>query len=191
MRLTSIIFSLASLTFPFLCQGQVPVPGTNGQPNKKQMEDKAMEDKMVKPTLSAQDKMFFRMAYQGGLAVRVLGQLASVQGNSTATKIFGNTMVVEHGKVNDLLKDWAMEMNMKAPSNFPADSIKVKKILIMKTGKNFDLAYARLMVTDHKKDIAMFDREIKMGRNPKLVQIAKDTLPKLKMHLKMAQKLPM
>lgn len=191
MRLPLIICSFAALTFAMVCRAQVPVPATNGQPTKKQMEDKVMKNKMVKPTLSAQDKMFFQMAYEGGLAEREMGQLASVQGDSTATKVFGNTMVVDHGKVNDMLKDWAMEMNMKAPADLPPYTISLKKMLMTKKGKNFDMAYGKMMVTDHKTDIRMFEKEVKTGRNPKLVKIAKDALPTLKMHLKMAQKLPM
>ena len=59
-----------------------------------------------------------------------------------------------------------------------------------KNGTEFDREYARMMVEDHQKDIAAFEREASSGSDPDVKAFAMETLPTLRAHLQAAQTLP-
>ncbi len=61
--------------------------------------------------------------------------------------------------------------------------------LSSKNGKDFDQAYAEHMNMDHSKAIALFESAAGSS-DPDLAQFAKKTLPTLKEHKALAQKLP-
>ena len=54
-------------------------------------------------------------------------------------------------------------------------------------GAAFDRAYARDMVRDHEADIAAFRYEANDGKDASIKSFAKQTLPTLEDHLKMAR----
>ncbi|QPQ51724.1 DUF4142 domain-containing protein [Chryseobacterium indologenes] len=62
------------------------------------------------------------------------------------------------------------------------DDLKAKK------GKDFDKAYADLMVSDHQKDIEEFKKEASEGTETALKSFASKTLPILEHHLKESEK---
>jgi putative membrane protein len=55
------------------------------------------------------------------------------------------------------------------------------------SGKAFDRAYMRDMVTDHTKDVSEFRMESKNAKDPDVKNFASQTLPTLKDHLKEAK----
>ena len=57
------------------------------------------------------------------------------------------------------------------------------------SGAQFDKAYMRDMVKDHQKDVAEFERESKMAKDPAVKSFAEQALPTLRDHLKEAQKI--
>ncbi|KLD73569.1 membrane protein, partial [Xanthomonas hyacinthi DSM 19077] len=61
--------------------------------------------------------------------------------------------------------------------------------LKMLNGAAFDKEFAKVMVADHQKAVAIFEVEVEKGSNKDLQAFAKKTLPTLKEHLKMARAL--
>ncbi len=55
------------------------------------------------------------------------------------------------------------------------------------TGPQFDKGYIEGEVPEHRKTIALFQKEAKSGQNPDLKTFAANTLPTLQRHLRMAQ----
>jgi len=55
------------------------------------------------------------------------------------------------------------------------------------SGADFDKAYMRDMVQDHKKDVEAFRVESKSGRDPDVRNFATTTLPTLRDHMKNAE----
>jgi hypothetical protein len=55
------------------------------------------------------------------------------------------------------------------------------------SAKDFDSKYAALMVSDHKKDITVFQHEAERSTDPDLKEFATMTLPKLESHRALAQ----
>jgi putative membrane protein len=58
-----------------------------------------------------------------------------------------------------------------------------------KTGKDFDQSYDQIQVKAHEDAVALFEAYAREGDNADLKKWAAATLPHLKQHLKMAQKL--
>ena len=98
-------------------------------------------------------------------------------------------MVDDHTKANDLLKQLAEQDHVKLPTQPNAKDKATKAQLEKLSGKEFDDAYMKDMVKDHKKDVAEFTRESKEAKDPNVKSLAQQTLPILREHLTMAQKI--
>ena len=69
----------------------------------------------------------------------------------------------------------------QAPTDHKMDKMSKKDMA------NFDQAWLGMMVNDHQKDIAAFQRPAQQGSDPEVKGFAKKTLPVLQKHLKMVQ----
>jgi len=138
-------------------------------------------------TMSASDRTFVRKAAQGGLAEVELGKLAAERASSQDVKQFGQRMVDDHSKANDQLKQLASEKSIKLPEKLDATDAATKARLEKLSGKAFDHAYMRDMVTDHTKDVSEFRMESKKAKDPDIKNFASQTLPTLEDHLKQAK----
>lgn len=136
---------------------------------------------------SKADQAFLKEGIQGDLTEVKMGELAQQKGQSDSVKIFGETLQKDHGDHLKKLQGMAQQMNAQAPSEpsakQQADYDKFSKM----SGAKFDREFAKHMVTDHKKDIAKYQAEAK--KTGPLAELAKETVPTLQKHLKMAQDL--
>jgi len=137
--------------------------------------------------LSAADKKFVREAAEGGMAEVELGQLAVQKASSDDVKKFGQRMVDDHSKANDKLKELASGKGINLPSSPNAKQEATKDRLSKLSGDEFDKAYMRDMLQDHKQDVAAFRMESKTGRDADVKSFAAQTLPTIQDHLKEAQ----
>jgi putative membrane protein len=136
------------------------------------------------------DADFVRMASASGLAEVTMGQLATQKGQSEQVKQFGQQMVTDHTKANDQLIQIAKQKGAAVSAEpMPADKKAAARIGNL-SGDKFDKEFSQRMVMDHKKVIAMFEKESKTGSDPDLKAFATQTLPVLQHHLEMAQQLP-
>jgi len=145
-------------------------------------------DRMNNGNLSSADRTFMMKAAQGGMAEVKLGELAKQNGQNQAVKDFGQKMVDDHSKANDQLKSIAGQLNVTLPSGLDAKDQATYDRLSKLNGAAFDKAYMRDMVSDHKKDIAEFQKEANSGSNADVKNFASQTLPTLQEHLSMAEK---
>ena len=135
------------------------------------------------------DTTFVKKAARGGLAEVELGQLATQKASSEEVKKFGQRMVDDHGKANDQLKQVAEQEHINLPTEPSAKDKATKARLEKLSGEQFDRAYMKDMVQDHRTDVAEFAHESKMGKNPSVKGFAQQTLPTLREHLKEAEKI--
>ena len=136
--------------------------------------------------LSAADHRFVNEAAQGGLAEAELGQLAVQKASSDDVKKFGQRMVDDHSKANHKLKELAASKGINLPQVPNAKQEATKDRLSKLSGDQFDKAYMRDMLQDHKKDVAAFQAESTSGRDTDVKNFAAQTLPTLQDHLKEA-----
>jgi putative membrane protein len=85
------------------------------------------------------------------------------------------------------LKQVAQSKGVTLPAGVTKAQQKDIDKLSKMTGAGFDQAYMKMMVKDHKKDVAEFKKESKSGKDADVKSFAGTTLPTLEDHLKMAQ----
>ncbi len=141
----------------------------------------------AKGAISAGDRKFVQAAAEGSKAEVASGQLAQSKGASDSVKQFGQRMVTDHQKAYDQLAQIASGKGVTVPTEpskaHQRDAAKLEKL----AGTDFDREYARMMVSDHKKDVSEFRKQSKSAKDPDVRNFAAATLPMLEEHLKMAQ----
>ena len=138
-------------------------------------------------SLSPADRKFAREAAQGGMAEVELGKLAVQSASSDEVKRFGQRMIDDHTKANDKLKEVASKEGITLPTSLDAKDQAIKTRLSKLSGDQFDKAYMKDMVRDHKKDVAAFQNESSTGSDPAVKNFASETLPTVQDHLKEAE----
>lgn len=135
------------------------------------------------------DQAFVTQAAQGGMAEVELGNVANTQGASDMVKQFGKRMADDHAKAGTELATAAAADGLTVPTSLSAKQQAMETRMKARHGAKFDKAYAKAMVKDHRDTIAMFEHEAKSGSSAKVKAFAKETLPSLNDHLKMAEDL--
>jgi putative membrane protein len=124
-----------------------------------------------------------------GLAEVEGGKIALTKATSADVKTFAQTMIDDHGKANEKLATLAKEKKLDV-SDHAALMDKAKALILkLRDGESFDEAYANNQVVAHEQTIELFRKEAASSKDADLQAFAKETLPKLEHHLKMAQDL--
>ena len=138
-------------------------------------------------SISAGDRKFVQDAADGSRAEVITGKMAATKGGSDTVKQFGQRMATDHQKAFDQLSQIASGKGVAVPSEpskaHQRDAAKLDKL----SGNDFDREYAKMMVSDHKKDVAEFRKQSKSAKDADVRNFAATTLPTLEEHLKMAQ----
>ena len=140
-------------------------------------------------TTKVDDRKFVQDAALGGMAEVELGKLAAQKAASDAVKQFGQKMVDDHTKANDQLKQVAGKENITIPDSLDSKHQSRIDKLSKLSGPDFDRAYIKDQVKDHKQDVSEFKTEADSGSDPNIKQFASNTLPILEQHLTMAKDL--
>lgn len=135
------------------------------------------------------DKHFVKEAMEGSMAEIQMGQLAQQKASSDDVKQFGQRMVQDHQKLNEQMQPIASQMGITPPSDLPAKEKAMQKKLEGLNGAEFDKAYMSMMVKDHKKDMAAFQKEASSGKNPQVKDAAQQGSQIISQHMQMAQEI--
>ena len=133
--------------------------------------------------------VFFKKAALDGLAEIELGKIALNKSQDPQVRQFAQRMVTDHGKTNQELASLARAKGLDAPSSLGPEHRTMIANLEREEGPAFDKAYCEHMVMDHTKAIALFESATKAA-DTDVAQFARKTLPTLKEHRQMAEKLP-
>jgi putative membrane protein len=129
------------------------------------------------------DESFYKKAAEAGMAEVAEGTMAQEKGTSQSVKDFGAMMVKDHSAANEKLKKIAMAKNVKLPDG-PGLMNKAKaKKTDLKSGDSFDKDYIKSQIAAHEDTIALLQKEIDTGKDAEAQAFARETLPKVKMHL--------
>lgn len=123
----------------------------------------------------------------GGMLEVELGRLAVQKGTSDAVKQFGQKMIDDHTNANQQLTQLASSKGITLPTSLDAKHAAMVQKFQAMSGAAFDRAYSKQMVQDHKKDVALFQKEADRGTDADIKAFASSTLPILQGHLSMAQ----
>ena len=107
------------------------------------------------------------------------------------TKPFAQKMTKDHTKTTNELTRLVRSGKVRAELPTALDGEHQGKLDQLKglSGKDFDRAYDQAQLEGHQKAVALFEQYAQGGDNPQLKTWAAKTLPHLKQHLAMAQKL--
>jgi putative membrane protein len=131
---------------------------------------------------------FMQKAIEGNLAEIKVGQLAQQKGATEGVRHFGAVLEQDHSKANQQAMTAASSMGVTPPSEPSPKEQRVYDHLASLAGSQFDKAFVKAMVKDHKKDIAEFKKEARESNSP-ASSYAQATLPDLEKHLRIAESL--
>ena len=123
-----------------------------------------------------------------------VGQIAQKNGSTRDVKDFGATLVRDHTKADQDVKTLASKMNVD-PEAKKADATHQEKQQVMQNkidqlkkmrGKDFDRAFAQMMVNGHRQAIEMVKDARGTVQNAELKSLLDRLLPTLQKHEDMA-----
>lgn len=132
---------------------------------------------------------FVKKATQDGMTEVKAAKVALTKSQDPTIRSFAQRMVADHTKAGTELATIAMTKGLEVPSDLDAEHQKMVDALSVKTGSEFDLTYSQHMNMDHSKAIELFESAANSS-DADLAGFAKKTLPTLKEHKKLAEKLP-
>jgi len=166
---------------------QNPKPGTANETMSAMKDATYGLVGQISAEMTSTTKGFVRAAAISDMYEVTAGKIALQRASSSAVKEFAQKMVDDHGKANAQLKALAEKKGISIPTVLSDKCQKKMDELSLKSGAEFDKAYADLMVKDHKEDVDEFKKESEKGNDPELRAWAGETLPTLEHHLKMAE----
>jgi len=128
-------------------------------------------------------------AAEGGQMEVHLAQIAQRQGASDKVKEYAQRLEQDHTQANKDLMGIAQNRGVSLPTSMAGEHQTEMDKLSKLQGADFDKAYIKMMVKDHKKDIKEFEKASNNSMDTDLKTFATNTLPKLREHLTMAQSL--
>jgi putative membrane protein len=163
---------------------------TEANPVPKGNDGGTGDQKPLKAPAEA-DSRFALSAAEGGMLEVELGRIASAKASHAEVKEFAARMVTDHSKANAELTEIVSNKSLMLPTQ---EQVKAKHQgmfdkLEKLEGAAFDREYMAAMVKDHDKDVSLFEKQTKNGRDAALQAFAEKTLPTLREHQKMAKQI--
>jgi len=97
--------------------------------------------------------------------------------------------VSDHSAANDTLKSLADSKQMPLADTVSPEGHAALGKLEGLNGTEFDKTYSQMMVRDHTTDISEFEKAFKKASDPDVKAYAQQTLPTLRHHLMLANRL--
>lgn len=135
------------------------------------------------------DLAFLNDAAAGGMAEVALGRLAVERTTNPEVKRFAERVIADHSKAGDELKQLAQRKQVMLPADVNPQHKETLAHLSDLRGAAFDREYVKAMVENHIKDVTAFEAVAKGAVDADVKEFATKTLPTLKVHLDVIQKI--
>jgi putative membrane protein len=163
-------------------------PGMNQSPSTMAPMNPGMNG-MANGQPTPADKMFVKKALEGGMAEVQLGQLALQKSNNDDVKQFAQRMVDDHTKMGEQMKPIAQQIGVTIPdAPSKKDQATLARLQTL-SGADFDKAYMKDMVKDHKADLNDFKTEAQSGSSPAVKDAASKGSKVISEHLQLAEQI--
>jgi putative membrane protein len=117
------------------------------------------------------------------------GKLAVTKASDADVKKFAQKMVDDHSKQLQELQSLAQSKNVQLPTAPDAKHQREMKKLQDLSGADFDRAYMRAQVKDHRDAHKLAESAAKRAKDPQVKAAAEKAAPEIQDHLKMAQQI--
>ncbi|MCE3282782.1 MAG: hypothetical protein K0Q66_1519 [Chitinophagaceae bacterium] len=132
------------------------------------------------------DAAFLNEAHYDGLKEVEAGKVAQAKGQAPEVRNFAGMMVKDHFEMGGKVKALATKKNVALRDTLSADD-REKITNAKKTGREFDRAYAAMMVDEHEAAVRKFENAANNAKDAEIKALATEALPKLRGHLEMAK----
>jgi putative membrane protein len=139
--------------------------------------------------LNSDDLDFVNGAAKGGTTEVELGRMAAQKSTNPRVLAFASRMVRDHSEIDRKLAALAASKGVNLPEGKGLMNDAIYLELKVLSGKEFDKAYVKAMVRDHKEDVSNFEKQRASAQDPDVKSFAAKTLPTLHEHLAMIQKI--
>jgi putative membrane protein len=144
-----------------------------------------------KSTMARADRKFIEKTAQSGMFEVQVAQEAANKASDPAVKDFAGRLLKDHTAANDELVKLANSKGVEVPAAPGYLKRRAEDKMAKRSGADFDQHFVREVgIKDHEKDIKAFEKESEKAKDPDLKAWVDKTLPTLREHLAMAQKLP-
>jgi len=141
--------------------------------------------------LARGDRKFIQEVAEAGMFEVQVAQLAASKATDPGVKSFADTLVKDHQAANNELVQLANAKKVELPAAPPRAMRRDLEKMGKLSGKEFDERFIREVgIKEHQKDVKKFEKASKDVKDPELKAWVDKTLPHLREHLAMAQKLP-
>jgi putative membrane protein len=139
--------------------------------------------------VNAAERNFLKTAAQNNMAEVMMGKLGVKRAASAEVREFAEKMVADHGKTLTEIKSLAAKSGVTLPTNVrPEHAAKHKKLSALSRAE-FDAAFVKEMVGDHRKAVATWQARANSGSSSAVTDWVASKLPTLRHHLHMALEL--
>ena len=118
-----------------------------------------------------------------------LAKLADKHAQSERVKEYATKIIRDHQMLHDRLAGLLKTANIGIVAGTDRKIRDEVQRLSKLNAAEFDAAFIKRMVDDHKEAISLFEGQVQNGKNADISSFARDTLPSLRDHLKGAEKL--
>jgi putative membrane protein len=135
--------------------------------------------------VSAHDIRWLDQAHQANEAEVDTGQLAETNASTAGIRAVGATLVHDHSVLDAKLIRTATALRVRLVRWLTVTQDETSDRLGHELGAAFDHDYVASMMTAHEQMIAATRAEIQDGSSPRVIALARQTLPVLEKHLRM------
>ncbi|GAB3924966.1 DUF4142 domain-containing protein [Mucilaginibacter myungsuensis] len=132
---------------------------------------------------------FLVKAYESGMYEVELAQLAVKQSANVEVKKLATHLVTAHKDINTKMQKIALDGNYKLPGGIDSDHAKAEGDLSKLTGAEFDKKFMEIIKSGHEKSVETYEDAAKGLGAGATKSFATATLPMIKSHLDMIQKM--
>ena len=141
-----------------------------------------------KPTLAAAlDNEFLVKAHAANNAQIEYGKLAEKRSASQRVKDFAQQMVKDHGAAQESLGRLYKDRKFASVAGLDKEFRDERDRLAKLENSEFDRAYMKRVVEDHEKVVALYDVQVRDGKDTAIAAWAKESAPSLKKHQQLAK----
>lgn len=139
--------------------------------------------------LTNEDKRFVRSVAFSSLVEMEAGKLSLGKTKDSTIQRFGRLLINEHQQLAKDLKDVVAQREVEFPVRL--DDAHENKIahLSTKSGREFEIAFIKLMVDDYKTSLRLFDEAGAHAKDVHIQSFANKNIPIIREHLRIANQL--
>ncbi|MET8337513.1 DUF4142 domain-containing protein [Streptosporangium canum] len=142
----------------------------------------------AQPDLNEQDKKFLVQLHRVDLTEIQAGNLAQQRSTDRSITDLGKTLVDDHTKLDESVRQVAQKAGVPLPDNPNANQREQLAELSKLTGQVFDNVWLAAMITGHRQTLDRLDQELSEGSSPEVKKLAEDARPVVREHLNLLRK---